>query len=287
MPKFLALLLFAIALPAQALAPIEIKDDLGHTTTFAAPPQRIISLLPSLTESVCALGGCGRLVGVDRYSNYPAQAASVPKVGDMTDANVERIAAQRPDVVLVSVAARIADRLRALGLKVVVMEPRSYQDARRVLNLVARILGQPDAAPLWQRIEAGVAAAAASVPPAARGMRVYIEVAPGLYAAGPASFMGETLAQLGAANIIPADLGPFPKINPEYVVKANPALIMVGARNADGLAERPGWARIDAVQRGRLCIFTPDEGDILVRPGPRMAEAAQIMARCLKEKAVR
>ncbi len=278
----LSLLLVTAAPAAQA---VEIRDDLGYTTVLAAAPQRVVSLLPSLTETVCELGACARLVGVDRYSNYPAQVNALPKVGGMDDTNVELIAALKPDVVLVAVSSRVADRLRALGMKVVALEPRSYKDMQRVLGIVGQVLAVPDAQRIWRHIEAGVAAAASSVPASARGVRVYYEVAPGLYAAGESSFMGETLAKLGAGNIIPAALGPFPKINPEFVVKANPALIMIGARGSEGLAERPGWSRIDAVRHGRVCVFKPEDGDILVRPGPRMAEAAQIMARCLREKA--
>ncbi|HEY1129040.1 MAG TPA: helical backbone metal receptor [Roseateles sp.] len=278
---FVALLLIS-ALPVRA---IEIKDDLGHTTVLAAPPQRIVSLLPSLTETVCELGACARLVGVDRYSNYPVQVNALPKLGGLDDTNVEMIAALKPDVVLVAVSSRVAERLRALGLKVIVLEPRSYRDVQRVLGTVGRVLDVPDAQRVWRHIEAGVAAAAGSVPARARGIRVYYEVAPGLYAAGTVSFMGETLTQLGVGNIIPPELGPFPKINPEYVVKANPALIMIGSRGSEGLTQRPGWQQIDAIKRGRICVFKPDEGDIMARPGPRMAEAAQIMARCLREKA--
>ncbi|MDG0833265.1 ABC transporter substrate-binding protein [Roseateles saccharophilus] len=280
--RFFFALLLACALPAQA---VDIKDDLGQTTVLAAPPQRIVSLLPSLTETVCELGACARLVGVDRYSNFPAQVNALPKLGGMDDTNVELIASLKPDVVLVAVSSRVAERLRALGLKVVALEPRSYKDVQRVLGIIGRVLAVPDAQRVWRRIEAGVAAAASSVPPAARGIRVYYEVASGLYAAGESSFMGETLARLGAGNIIPSGLGPFPKINPEFVVKANPGLIMVGDRGAEGLAERPGWNRIDAVRNGRICVFKAEDGDVLSRPGPRMAEAAQIMARCLREKA--
>jgi iron complex transport system substrate-binding protein len=283
MLRFLAsLLLLALALPASA---VEIKDDLGQVTQIAAPPQRIVSLLPSLTETVCELGACARLVGVDRYSNFPASVAALPKVGGMEDTNVELIAALKPDVVLVAVASRVTERLRALGLKVIALEPRSYRDVQRVLGVIGQLLGVEDAQRIWRRIDAGVAAAASSVPASARGIKVYYEVASGLYAAGESSFMGETLTRLGAGNIIPASLGPFPKINPEFVVKANPALIMIGTRGSEGLAQRPGWDRIEAIQRGRICVFKPEEGDILARPGPRMAEAAQIMARCLREKA--
>ncbi len=283
--RCLAALLLGLLAPALAAAATEVRDDLGHTTVFAAPPQRIVSLLPSLTETVCELGACGRLVGVDRYANFPPQVNALPKVGGMDDTNIELIASLKPDVVLVAVSSRVSERLRALGLKVVALEPRSYKDVQRVLATLGQVLGVPDAQRVWRHIEAGVAAAASSVPPAARGVRVYYEVASGLWAAGTVSFMGETLTRLGAGNIIPADLGPFPKINPEFVVKANPGLIMVGSRNAEGLAQRPGWDRIEAVKRGRICVFKPEEGDILSRPGPRMAEAAQIMARCLREKA--
>ncbi|MBI3347085.1 MAG: ABC transporter substrate-binding protein [Burkholderiales bacterium] len=281
MLKLLSLLLLAAALPACA---VEVKDDLGQTTQFAAPPQRVVSLLPSLTETVCELGACARLVGVDRYSNFPASVNALPKLGGMDDTNVELIASLKPDVVLVAVSSRVAERLRALGMKVVALEPRSYKDVQRVLGTIGQVLGVPDAQRVWRHIEAGVAAAASSVPASARGVRVYYEVASGLYAAGTVSFMGETLTRLGAGNIIPPDLGPFPKINAEYVVKANPALIMIGQRGSEGLAQRPGWDRIDAIRRGRVCVFKAEDGDILSRPGPRMAEAAQIMARCLREK---
>lgn len=279
---WLLALTVAFALPAGA---VEIKDDLGQVTTLTAPPQRVVSLLPSLTETVCELGACARLVGVDRYSNHPASVNALPKLGGLDDTNVEMIAALKPDVVLLATASRVSERLRALGLKVIALEPRSYKDVQRVLNTLGQVLGVSDAQRVWRYIDAGVSAAAASVPPSARGIRVYYEVASGLWAAGESSFMGETLTRLGAGNIIPAQLGPFPKINPEYVVKANPGLIMIGTRSAEGLAARPGWDRIDAIRRGRVCVFKPEEGDILSRPGPRMAEAAQIMARCLREKA--
>ena len=280
--KSLFALLLAVALPAGA---VDIKDDLGQTTRLAAPPLRIVSLLPSLTETVCELGACARLVGVDRYSNFPASVTALPKLGGMDDTNVELIASLKPDVVLVAVSSRVAERLRALGMNVIALEPRSYKDVQRVLGVIGQVLGVADAQRVWRHIEAGVAAAAGSVPASARGVRVYYEVATGLYAAGESSFMGETLTRLGAGNIIPAQLGPFPKINPEYVVKANPALIMIGQRGSEGLAQRPGWDRIAAIKNGRVCVFKSEDGDILSRPGPRMAEAAQIMAKCLREKA--
>jgi iron complex transport system substrate-binding protein len=275
--------LIGLGLPVWA-AGIEVRDDLGHTSRLAAPPKRVVSLLPSLTESVCGLGACDRLVGVDRNSNFPPQVKTLPEVGGIDDTHVEQIVTLKPDLVLAATSTRVTDRLRALGLTVVALEPRSHADAQRVLGLLGQVLGVADAGLLWQRIETATAAAAASVPAQACGVRVYWEVSSGLYAASPASFMGELLTRLGAANIVPASLGPFPKLNPEFVVQQNPALILVGARSAAGLAQRPGWSQIDAVRKGRICTFSNEEGDILARPGPRLAEAAQIVARCLAEK---
>jgi len=267
---------------AAASAATTLVDDRGVTVTLPAPPQRIVSLLPSLTETVCALDACGRLVGVDNYSNWPASVHALPRVGGLEDANVERIVALRPDVVLLAVSARVSGRLESLGLRVVALEPKSMKDVQRVLGKMGQVLGREDAArSLWQRLDAGVNAAAAQLPAHARGKRVYFEVNSGPYAAGESSFIGEVLGRLGAANIVPASLGPFPKLNPEFVVRADPQLIMVGDRNAAALDTRPGWAGIDAVRAGRICRFSAAEGDVLVRPGPRMDEAAQIMARCL------
>lgn len=278
----LMLLICAGALPAHAL---QLLDDRGVTVTFVQTPQRIVSLLPSLTETVCELGECRRLVGVDRYSNYPASVRSLPQVGGGIDPNIEAIVALRPDVVLMATSSRGVQRLEALGLKVVALEPKSSADVQRVMGKIGQVLEVADAQRIWRVIDAGVSAAAQSLPPAAKSTRAYFEVSRGPYAAGTTSFIGEMMLRLGVNNVVTPELGPFPKINPEYVVRANPDLIMIGARNAQGLAQRPGWAGMRALREGRLCVFTPEESDVLVRPGPRMAEAARLMAKCITDKA--
>ena len=85
----------------------------------------------------------------------------------------------------------------------------------------------------------------------------------------------------GVQNIVPASMGPFPKLNPEFVVRANPDVIMAGARNAIGMAQRPGWGNVRAIKSQRVCLFSPEQSDVLVRPGPRLAQAARLMAQCL------
>ncbi|MDR7376686.1 iron complex transport system substrate-binding protein [Rhodoferax ferrireducens] len=271
-----------VAVPAQAL---QLTDDRGVNVSFAQTPQRIVSLLPSLTESVCELGQCARLVAVDRYSNFPDSVRSLPQVGGGLDPNIEAIVALRPDVVLLATASRASARLEALGIKVVALEPKTYKDVQRVLAKLGQLLQVADAARIWRNIDAAVSAAAQSLPAKVKNTRVYFEVNSAPYAAGSTSFIGETMARLGVQNIVPPALGPFPKLNPEFVVRANPDLIMVGDRNALGLEQRPGWAAIRAVREKRICVFTTAQSDTLVRPGPRMAEAARTMAACLQDKA--
>jgi iron complex transport system substrate-binding protein len=153
---------------------------------------------------------------------------------------------------------------------------------RRVLGVLGPLLQARDAQQVWQSIDQGVAAAARALPPGLRGTRVYFEVSSALYAAGEASFIGELLARLGVTNVVPAQLGPFPKLNPEFVVRADPQVIFVSAGEASRLVRRPGWQAIRAVREGRICAIGREQGDVLLRPGPRMAEAAQLMLQCLQ-----
>ena len=280
------LLLAACCLIASAAQAITITDDRGRTVHFDEPPRRVVSLLPSLTESVCELQHCDRLVGVDRYSNWPEPVRRLPQVGGGIDPNIEAVVALRPDVVLLSNSTRASDRLEALGVKVVALEPKTHADVRRVLGVLGDLFAVPKeqgADRLWRVIDAAVQAAAQSLPPRARGVRVYFEVNRGPYAAGSASFIGETLARLGVRNVVPPALGPFPRLNPEFVLHARPDVIMNANRSMQPMALYPGWQNLAAVKAGRVCDFGPETSDVVVRPGPRMAEAARIMARCLAQ----
>ena len=262
-----------------------VTDDRWRVVHLTRAPQRIVSLLPSLTEMVCQLGQCARLVGVDRYSNWPDSVTKLPKVGGGLDPNIEAIVALKPDLVLASPSSRITDRLQALGVTAVAMESNTHADVKRILERLGVLLGVPQAQNIWLGIDRGVSEVASNLPVSVRQTKVYIEVGPGPYGAGEQSFIGETLKRLGAGNILPASMGAFPKVNPEFVVQANPDVIMIGEQYLREVAQRPGWRAIRAVREGRVCAFNPRESDVLVRPGPRMAEAAQLMAQCLQKMA--
>ena len=245
-------------------------------------PQRIVSLLPSLTESVCALGACARLVGTDRFSNWPASVQRLPKLGGIDDAQIERIVALRPDVVLASAGARATDRLEALGVTVLVLETRDHADVKRSLERLAQLLGVPaEAERVWAGIERDLDAAARRVPAALRGQRVYFEIDATPYAAGAGSFIGELIARLGLSNALPAGLGAFPKLNPEAVVRLQPDIVMAEGRALAAMPARPGWADLRALRERRTCGFASAPFDVLVRPGPRLGEAARLLADCL------
>lgn len=274
----LFLLACAVLLP---LLPALAAAQTSSTST-STPPRRIVSLMPSLTETVCALGECERLVGVDRYSSWPARVERLPRLGGMDDPQIERIVGLRPDVVLAVPSSRAVERLQSLGLKVVVLESRTTEEARRTAETIATLLGRPgQGTALWARIDAQVERAVARVPAGWRGRSVYFEVDSAPYAAGRSSFIGELLQRFGLVNIVPAELGPFPKLNPEFVVRAAPDVVMAVERHIADMPRRPGWAGLKALQSGRRCAFPADRYDTLVRPGPRLGEAAELVADCL------
>ena len=262
---------------------MELADDSGTRVQFDQAPKRIISLLPSITESVCMLGQCDRLVGVDTFSNYPLSVQNLRTLGSGLAPNIEKIIALKPDLVLMGMSPRAAEQLRSLGLKVFSIEASRYQDVQRMLEKLALILDVPklQAESLWLIMNEEVSTLAKALPVVQHKVTVYFEVSSAPYAAGSDSFIGETLARLGVENIIPVRLGAFPKINPELVVRSNPDVMMISDANTPNLSDRPGWSALRAVREGRICNFNEQDSDVIVRAGPRLAEGARAIARCL------
>jgi iron complex transport system substrate-binding protein len=271
---------------SKAVQAFQLTDDRGRVVVIDKAPQRVITLLPSLGEIVCELKACEMLVGVDRYSNWPERVKSLPKLGGLDDTQLEALVKLKPDLVLLARSSRVTQRLESMGIKVVALEPQSQEDMHRVIQLIAGALHLPNAKEraetLWQSIQQKLDAAALRVPAQAKGARIYFEAGSGYFAAGEASYIGETLKRLGLVNVVTASMGAFPQVNPEFVVKANPQIIFMGERAANDLPSRPGWQRIEAIQQRRICSFPPAQSDIIVRSGPRIPESAELMVACLK-----
>jgi len=260
---------------------------LGLLSSFAVaqgtqPVSRIVTLAPSLTEAVCALGHCAQLVGTDRHSTWPNSVQVLPKVGGLEDAQIERIVTLRPNMVLLGPRSRAGERLKALGVPVMTFDARTHADLKRMLLKLGDTLGEPArATELLARMEAELDAAAARMPAALRGRSVYVEVGAGSSAASDKSFIGETVARLGLVNVVSGELGLFPRINPELLLRRPPDIIIGPRATLSNLSDRPGWSTLPAVRQRQLCLLDTERMDLLSRPGPRLGEAAQMLVECL------
>jgi iron complex transport system substrate-binding protein len=259
---------------------ISIVDDRNTTVTLSAPAQRVVSMLPSLTESVCSLGKCSALVGVDRFSNWPKSVNALPRLGGIADANLEGIVRLKPDLVLVEKSSPLIARLQSLGISVMAFDVQSMADVQRTLRQLDVVLGSTESGAVWDRIQLDIARANRALSPSQKAARVYFEVNAAPFAAGKTSFIGELLDRLGMQNIATEKMGTYPKINPEFVVQSRPDLIMTTETSPKQLAQRPGWKSIPAIQANRICFFSAAQSDVLVRPGPRMGDAAYLIADC-------
>jgi iron complex transport system substrate-binding protein len=165
-------------------------------------------------------------------------------------------------------------------------EIKTMADEERTLKKLDLALGSKESGRVWNQIQAEITRANKQLDGSQKNMRVYFEVNAAPYAAGKSSFIGELLTRLELHNIIPESLGPFPKINPEFVVQAKPQIIMLSQTSLADMKKRPGWADIPAIKENRICTFKKEQSDVIVRPGPRMGEAALILSQCIAEKSL-
>lgn len=275
-----ALLLAATTSAAATTYPLTLTDDLGRKVILQAEPRRVVSVLPSTTETLCALGLCERLVGVDDYSDFPASVSKLPKVGGLYNPNIEAMVALKPDLVVVSKYGKLAESLAAAGITVLAVNPETYDEVFSKTLVLGRVMNrEAQAKTLVIQMRRDIARIEILTKNAVRKPTAYYEVDPTPYTVGPNSFIGVLLGKAGAVNIIPASLGDFPKISPELVVQQNPQLIL-GVDLATARA-RPGWANIAAVKSGRVTAIVPGSAldNLLTRPGPRLPLALAALAK--------
>ena len=275
-----ALLLAATTSAAATTYPLTLTDDLGRRVILQAEPRRVVSVLPSTTETLCALGLCERLVGVDDYSDFPASVSKLPKVGGLYNPNIEAMVALKPDLVVVSKYGKLAESLAAAGITVLAINPETYDEVFSKTLVLGRVMNrEAQAKILVIQMRRDIAKIEILTKNAVRKPTAYYEVDPTPYTVGPNSFIGVLLGKAGAVKIIPASLGDFPKISPELVVQQNPQLIL-GVNLATAKA-RPGWANIAAVKSGRVTAIVPGSAldNLLTRPGPRLPLALAALAK--------
>ncbi len=258
------------------------KDPAGRMIRLPVEVHRIVSLAPSMTEILCAVGGCGLLVGVDRYSNYPPEVAKVPRVGADIDPSIEKILSLKPDLVLAASTANAEATLTSLeraGVPVVGCLDQRIDDVYTDLVGVAEAIGhRAEGERAAATLQAQLASVRALPGDAGVGARVLVVVWPDpLVVAGRTSLVAELIRWVGGVNIADDSSRPFPTYSQERMLESAPEVLIVGT-HADGAPPLEGLKKlsIPAARNHRIHLV---DGDILFRPGPRLGEAATILAR--------
>ncbi len=264
------------------VAPIAVEDDVGNTVTLNARPQRIISLAPSHTEILYALGLGDRMVGVTEYCNYPPEAAEKPKVGGFSDVDLEQVVGLEPDLVLATSlhTAEVVPALQERGIVVFVADPQTVLEVLETIRTIGHITGKDQAAEaLIARMQERIDAVQATIGDAPRPT-VFWELGPELYTAGPGSFLNDLILMAGGENIAADADSPWPQLNLEAIVLKDPAIVVLADHNygetAEMVTQRPGWGNITAVRESRIIELIDD--DIFSRPGPRIVEGLEFLA---------
>ncbi|MGI6405168.1 MAG: ABC transporter substrate-binding protein [Syntrophaceticus sp.] len=263
---------------------ITVTDDSGAELTLENNPERIVSLTPSNTEILFALGLGERVVGVTTYCDYPEEAKEKPKLGDL-EGNVEEIVAMKADLVVAKVILNdnIVSKLRDLDIPVLCVDPESLDGVYRAIELISKVTGTESRGDeLTSEMKEKIAAVeekVASIPEAER-LKVFIEVGnEPLFTAGAKTSVDEIVTLAGGINIA-GDVEGYQMYSVESVVKNNPDVIMaLDSYYVDvetEIKKRSGWDTIKAVQEGNL-ITEPD--NLLNRPGPRSADAVETVAK--------
>lgn len=276
---------------AEAAFPVTITDDLGRSVPIAQQPERLISLAPSLTEVLFAIGAGDQVVGVTEYCDYPEEAKTRERIGGFSanTISVEKIVALKPDLVLAAGGFQmpVINALEDLNISVVALDPQNMEQVYSSIEAAGRITGHTQEAEqvvanMKQRVRA-VVDRVANIPPEKRP-KVYWQIwDEPLMTAGPSAFAGQLIELAGGVNIFGDLTESYPQISAEEVVKRNPEVIMGPDTHGDKLTvevfrQRPGWADITAVQEGRIYLM---DGNIVSRTGPRLVDALEAVAKAL------
>lgn len=289
----LAAVLLAACAPkaAPTPAPITLTDGLNRSVTLAGTPQRIVSLTPSNTEMLFAVGAGAQVVGRDEFSDYPAEAAALPSVGgSMGDYNLEAIAALKPDVVLAG-ALNTPEQVKALedlDIRVyVLVNPADFDSLFAQLQTIGQITGHAaEADTLVAGLQARVQAVENKILPLSYAPLVFYELDGSdpakPWTPGPNTFVSMLIRMAGGINIGDSLGSDWAQISQEALIQQNPAIILLGDAaygvTPGQVAQRPGWDALQAVKDGQVLAF---DDDLVSRPGPRMVDGLETLAKLL------
>ncbi|MGB8648509.1 MAG: cobalamin-binding protein [Anaerolineae bacterium] len=283
----------ATTAPATATpAALTLTDVAGRKVTLNGVPQRIISLAPNNTEILFALGAGPNVVGVDDFSDYPAETKALPKIGGSDGKyNFEQIVALKPDVVLASgiTSPDAVKKLEDLKLTVVVLgiEKTTFDSILADITLAGQVTGRVDQAKqLTDSMTQRVNAIKTKVATAKTKPRVYWELdatdPTKPYTVGPGAFTNDIITMAGGANIFAGAGSSFPQVSVEQIIAANPEVIILPDAaygiTIDSVLQRPGWQKIDAIKSKHVY---PIDDNLVSRPGPRVVDGIEAAARLI------
>jgi len=268
---------------ARAGAPagdgVTLVDDAGRTVTLPRPARRVVSLIPSASETLVALGAGDRLVGRTDFDRGPA-LDSLPSVGGGVDPNLEKLAALRPDLVIgwETHKPQVRERLRELGIPVFAVSTEDTTDVFRTIGNLGRLMGRtPAADSLSARLRAEIEAVRASVAGLPRPSVFFLVWGDPPMTAGPGTFITQLIEVAGGRSIFPDAREKWPNVAMEEIVRRQPEVVVVpvgemGSPRVD--ARAPGWRELRAM-KGRGPVLLP--ADLVNRPGPRVGETARAL----------
>ena len=293
---YLALLLIMIIAAATACAgaqsgPGTIKDDSGREIHLNSAPSRIVSHVPSITETLFALGLGDKIVGDSDYCDYPEAAKTKPKIGGYFTPNIEEIVAMKPDLVLTDGhVPELITKLDSLGIAIAVIDPKDINGVLSDIELLGNITGsQREAAELTSDMKNRIDAVVDAVSGASRPSVFYVVEATDTtkpWTAGPGSFVDALISLAGGENVAASASDPWIQFNMEELVNSNPDIILVDSSHGtavispDQIKELPGWQVMTAVKENRIYTIN---GDLVNRSGPRIVEGLEEMAKILHQ----
>lgn len=272
------------SLSGVAATAVSVTDDMGRTVTLPAPAARVISLIPSATETLLALGAANQIVGRTNYDVDPA-VTHVPTVGGGLDPSVETIVSLRPDVVIVwesDKRATVPRKLEALGVRVFALRTQDTTDILRGIGALGTLTGRAAAAAQLQAtLRADLAEVQASIAGRTRPRVMYVVFNDPPMTAGPGTFIDQLIGIAGGRSIFDDATSSWPTVAMEEIVRRDPDVVIVpigeamaaaGKNSVATMRERAGWRDVPAVQRGRVIAVN---ANLFNRPGPHVAEAAR------------
>lgn len=290
-------ILFSLSLALAACAPaapaggeLTFTDGLERIVALSGPAQRVVSLAPSNTEILFAVGAGAQTVGRDEFSDYPPEALSLPSVGgSMGQYSVEAIVALKPDLVLAAEinAPELVKQLEDLGVTIYYLKnPKTLEEMYANLEIVGDLTGH-DAAPLVESLKARVQRVDEAIMILSARPNVFYEIDASdpakPYTYGPGTFGDLLIARAGGYNIGGELNDPYPQMSLEQIVKLNPSFIILGDSmwgvSAEDVQARPGWESIYAVQTGQIL---PIDDNLISRPGPRLVDGLEQLTELIR-----